>query len=272
MNTACFFRVFVLALGLLLISTSGYASKKMTAKERKERANVEYARCMAITKEKGVPATLAYIREQQTGTALASSPEKLAEENCAADAMELPRYQDLDEILADEGDELVELSSPLIKIKDDVPQSRHFACSWTCGYLTELATYVQEKLGHDANAENPKAELLVASLVRSKVNQDALSRVKVFYKRIKKKLKKFISGGRSFADCSSRAVCSTHLTGATVDISLLGADRKTKKLLVARLLEDREKGRVLAIFERAGNHFHILVIPPQYVPSETPAS
>lgn len=260
----------VVLVGVFFISLPVFAAKKPTDKERKDRANAEYARCMAVAEKEGVYAALAYIREKQRGTSLAGSPEKLAQENCAADAIGLPRYKNLDEIEEGVGDELVPVRSKLVKIKDDVPQARHCACSGTRDYLIELATYLDITDGSHKVAHS-EAQILVASLVRSRADQDRLSTVKKFYRRIKGKIKKFMGGKRSFADCSSRAVCSTHLTGATVDISLLGADKKKRKILYERLKEDREKGRILVILEGVGNHFHVFVIPPQYASLLSPA-
>jgi hypothetical protein len=266
MNTGRSLRGVALLLGMLFVSSQVYATKKLTDKERKERADVEYTRCMAVAKREGVLAMLAYIRSSQKGTPLGSNPEKLAQENCTADGIGLMRYQDLDEIIADDGGKLVSVKSPLIRIKDDVPRARHVARPWTRDYLIELAIYLEQTPGIKKVAHSD-AQILVASLIRSRADQDVVSGVTKVYRYIKGKLKKFSWGRRSFADCSSEAVCSTHLTGATVDISLLGADKKKRKLLIARLLEDREKGRILAILENSGNHFHVFVIPPQYTES-----
>ncbi len=269
MNTIHLFRLSVLVLGVLFISAQSLAAKKPTDKERKDRADAEYVRCIAIAKEEGIQAMLAHIHASQKGTSLKSSPEKLAQENCAADGIGLMRYQDLDEIVVDDGNKLVSITSSLIRIKDDVPQARHVARPWTRDYLIELATYLDQTPGMKKVAHSD-AQILVASLIRSRADQDVISRVTKVYRYIKGKFKKLAGGKRSFADCSSKAVCSTHLTGATVDISLLGADKKKRKLLITRLLEDREKGRILAILENAGNHFHVFVVPPEYVVSLKP--
>ena len=263
MNTSHLLRAIALLLGALFISSLVLAAgKKPTDKERKERANAEYVRCTAISKKGGVSAMLAYVKNSQKGTPLKSSPEKLAQENCVADGFGLARYQDIEEIVADDGVRLVPVSSSLILIKDDVPQARHVARPWTRDYLIEVASYLDQTPGMKKVAHSD-AQILVASLIRSRTDQDAISKVTKAYRYIKGKLRKLLGGRRSFADCSSDAVCSTHLTGATVDISLLGVDRKKRKLLAERLLEDREEGRILAILESAGNHFHVFVIPPQ---------
>lgn len=271
MNTIRLLGTFLLFLCITVISTQSFATEKPTDKERKERADREYARCMAIAQNEGVPEMIAYIRDSQKGTSLKSSPEKLAQENCAADGMGLRRYQDLNEIVINKEENLVPLKSPLVQIKDSVPQARHVACSWACSYVVELAMYLEQIPGMK-KVPDTNAQLLVASLVRSRADQDAISRATKAYRYLKGKVKKYTKGKRSFADCSTKAVCSTHLTGATVDISLLGVDEKKRALLTSRLQEDREQGRILVILESVGNHFHVFVIPPEYVVSpKTPA-
>lgn len=272
MNIIRLLGICILLLCVSLSLTQAFAAKKPTDKERKERADVEYARCMSIAKNEGIPAMLVHVRNSQNGTSLTSSPEKLAQENCTADGIGLIRYQDLDEIVGDDGNKLVPIRSSLVRIKDDVPQARHVARPWTRDYLIELATYLDQTPGMKKVAHSD-AQILVASLIRSRADQDIISKATKVYRYIKGKLRKLLGGRRSFADCSSDAVCSTHLTGATVDISLLGVNRKKYKVLAARLLKDREEGRILAIFEKKGNHFHVFVIPPEYVVSlKNPAS
>lgn len=269
MNIIRLLDICILLLGVSL-SSQVFAAKKPTDKERKERADVEYAWCMAIAKNEGIPAMLAHVRNSQRGTSLKSSPEKLAQENCVADGFGLTRHQNIKKIVSNEGNELVPLVSPLIKIKN-VPKERHVACSWTCGYLVQLAMYIA-LASETKGILRTEPQLTVTSLIRSRVDQNRISKAKKFYRRIKGKFKKFMGGRQSFADCSSRAICSTHLTGSTVDISIAGVDEKKFQILEARLLEDREKGRILVILERAGGHFHVFVIPPEHVVStETPA-
>lgn len=272
MNTIRLFRAIILLFSALLVSTQVFAAKKPTDKERKDRADAEYLQCIAIAQNDGVPAMLVYVRDSQKGTSLKGSPEKLAQENCIADGMKLSRYQNLTEIIADDGSELVSVRSPLVHIKGDVPQARHVARPWTRDYLIELAAFLDQTPGMK-KVSHSEAQILVASLVRSRADQDLISKATKVYRYLKGKVKKYSKGKVSFADCSSKAVCSTHLTGASIDISLLGADKKKRDLLTSRLREDRENGRILVILENAGNHFHIFVIPPKYVVySETLAS
>ncbi len=221
-----------------------YAAKKPTNQERKEYASNEYELCMAIAKEVGVEGVIEYVKKEQAGTSLIGSPAKLAQENCIADSLELPRYENIDQIINDT--KLVFVESPLIRIKDDVPHARHVALPATRDFLIELATYMEHATASN-KVSSSNEQILVSSLVRSHVDQKTIAR-----------------GGRSFADCLSSAVCSTHLTGATADISLRYVDKKRRAILTARLLEDREKGHILVILEKAGNHFHVFVIPTDY--------
>lgn len=253
----------LLIVGMLFASSQVFSRESPSVTLRKERANEEYVRCMDVAKNDGISAMLTYVRDSQKGTPLVSNPQKLAQENCVADSTGLTRYEDLDEIVADDGDDLVPVVSPLITVKKDVPWERHVARPWTRDYLIELAQFLDGTSGVK-KVKSSSSQILVASLVRSRLDQKRLSSVTTFFKRIKGKIKKFTRKKLSFADCTSDAVCSTHLTGATIDISLLGVDRRKFKVLAARLLEDREKGKILAIFEREGNHFHVFVIPPGY--------
>ncbi|MFA5997485.1 MAG: hypothetical protein WC791_03255 [Candidatus Paceibacterota bacterium] len=226
--------------------------------ERKEAATREYAYCMFLGKYVGVSGVISYIQGQQTGSSLYGNSEKLAQENCIADTLGLIRYRDLDEIIAaDDGVNLVSVDAPFVGMNKAVPHERHVARPCTRDYLYEIAQYYREISGGK--------KLRVASLVRSRVDQDRLSGVKKFYRRVRGRLKMMLSKKRSFADCSSSAVCSTHLTGAAIDISLRGVSKKERALLSERLLRDREAGRILVIHERVGKHFHVFVLPKQPV-------
>jgi len=243
---------------LLLFSTISLAVPGPTDSERKEEAAREYEHCMFLGKYTGISGVVSYVRDQQAGTSLNGGSKKLAQENCIADTLGLLRYKDLDEIVAaDDGVNLIPVTAPLVVVNNGVPRERHVSRPWTRDYLFEIAQYFREISGGK--------KLRVASLVRSRADQDGLSGMKKFYRRIKGKIKIRMSKKRSFADCSSSAVCSTHLTGAAIDISLRGVTKKERKLLTERLLKDREDGRILVILERKGNHFHVFVLPEQPV-------
>ncbi|MBI5799024.1 MAG: hypothetical protein HZB10_03780 [Candidatus Yonathbacteria bacterium] len=263
MNITYPVRLILLFLLWLLVVVSTQA-KALTDTKRKELANAEYSRCMSIAEKDGVYAVVAYVRESQKGTLLIGTAEKLAQENCVADAIGLNRYEDIDEIIEDYGNLLVPIATPLIRVGRNVPLARHVARPWTRDYLVELSQYLKQNAPWEKGTR-PDAQILVASTIRSRVDQKRITRTTMVYRYIKGKFKKFFRSKQSFADCSTKAVCSTHLTGASVDVSLLGANGKKRALLAERLLDDRENGRILVIEERAGNHFHVFVIPPLYV-------
>lgn len=247
---------------ITMTCNAAYAGKSLSAAERKAIQNAEYNKCMAITKEKGVEATIRYIREKQKGTSLKSTPTSLAEENCAADSIGLARYQTLDEIGdACEINNLVSIDSSLVEIKNKLPEERRVGSPWTRDYLIELGQYLKSRT-KVSGADKPK--IVITSLVRSRVDQDRICKTKTIWHRMRGKLKRYFVGGKSFADCSTDAVCSTHLTGAAVDIEIPARRSLERKLLEERLLLDRNKGRIFVIIENAGNHFHAFILPPKY--------
>lgn len=249
---------FMVLVFLLCFSGTSIALSGPTDAERKEEAAREYEHCMLMGKYDGVIGVITYVREQQAGSSLRSDSKKLAQENCVADSLGLFRYQDLDEIIAaDDGISLVSVDAPFVGMNNAVPHERHVSRLWTRDWLYETAQYYRE-ISHGK-------KLRIASLVRSRIDQDKLSGVKKMYHRVRGRLRIMLSKKRSFADCSSSAVCSTHLTGAAIDVSLLGVSKKDRALLSERLLKDRDEGRILVIYEKKGNHFHVFVLPHEYV-------
>ena len=166
---------------------------------------------------------------------LGGSPEKLGNEVCLADALGLKRYETLADIEAAKGTELVEVfASPVLIISDQLPDERRFARPWVRDYLVALsrameAHFAKEEGGGDFTP------LRVTSLVRSYKDQ----------RRQK----------NSPASCRSE-ICSTHTTGATVDISnnFFYLGRKERQ------------GKIIMIQESFPPHFHVLVLPPEFVP------
>lgn len=246
----------------MLFSTPLYAGKQLSVAEKKKIENAEYVKCMAITKEKGVEATIRYIREKQKGTSLKSTPTSLAEENCAADSIGLARYQTLDEIGdACEINNLVSINSSLVEIKNKLPEERRVGRPEVRDYLIEIGQYIKSRTKVDG-ANKPK--IVITSLVRSRVDQNRICEPKKIWQRVRGKVRRYFIGGRSFADCSTNAVCSTHLTGSAVDIEIPARSSLERKLLEERLLLDRNKGRIFVIIENVGNHFHAFILPPKY--------
>ena len=178
-----------------------------------------------------------------------SHPEKIGLEICLSDAIGLKRYQTQKEIDEVKGGELVRIDSPHILFPQFLPEERHYARPWVKEYVEGLAEDLHEHLkSKHAGQDFPR--LRVTSLVRSLVAQQRQS---------------------SPAKCRT-VICSTHLTGSTVDISNSEAYvvPEVRAWIRERLLKDRREGKILVIEEFSEPHFHIFVIPPEYRGEETP--
>lgn len=255
-------RIFLTLFVLYTLSASAdvFAEKKLSISDRKNIATAEYMRCMSIAKEKSTHDAIRYIRENQLDTTLFSTTTTLALENCAADSIGLRRYQTPGEIVHDHGKILSPIDSPLVWVRDDLPHERRVCLPWVRDYLIELASHIQEH----PNVDYQNNEIITAtSLVRSRLDQNRISQSRKMFRRIKGKIKTFFLPGKSFADCSSSAVCSTHLTGSAVDIKF-PKNLISQKLLYEKLLLDRQQGKILVIAEQKGNHYHIFIFPPEY--------
>lgn len=187
--------------------------------------------------------------EYKDDSSLKGTPEKLGRESCIADMLGLSRYETIDDInKAKKMGELVLVDSPLIEIPDDVPMERHYARVWVRDYITTLAQDMEAYLHARGIMSFHSYVLRVPSIVRSFDVQDRLVR-----------------NGRSPANCRFHAICSTHTTGSTIDISSRRIGLVGYTWLLDRLLKDRKDGKILVILEALGGHFHVFVIPPKYV-------
>ncbi len=185
---------------------------------------------------------------------LHGSPDKIGREVCLADILGLKRYQTQAEIDRAKGSELFPISTEFIEFPDDtgnyLPPERRLGTWWVKEYLETLARDLHAYLLENPSEEmsNSTPLLRVNSLVRSLAAQ-----------------------GRqvSSAKCKNE-ICSTHLTGSTVDISNypVHVSPLVRQWLRERLLADRKEGKIIMIEEFFHPHFHIFVIPPQYLASE----
>jgi hypothetical protein len=142
---------------------------------------------------------------------------------------------------------LVAISSPLLGFPDDVPRNRRVARSWVNEYIVSLAKDMEHYMNQE-QVEHPDPLLRIPSTVRSFDVQEQLVRAR-----------------RTPASCKYPPICSTHTTGSSVDISLRYLSGKQFRWLESRLREDRKAGKILMISEFLGGHFHMFVIPPEYV-------
>lgn len=174
------------------------------------------------------------------GTA-AERRQKLAMENRIADRHGLPRFQNLSDIRGSHRDLIpVPDNAEGFYVDQHVVADRRYVQPWTYHYLTTLsAAFMSET----ASAMTyPKLKL--TSLVRDQEYQVRL---------------------RSVAKCQDPESCSTHLTGATFDVSFRNMSKEQFRWLYSRLSEDVRLGKVNAIHEPLSGCFHVFVIPPKTV-------
>lgn len=174
----------------------------------------------------------------------------LGNEVCLADAIGLKRYETLPDIeSAKQSGELVEVSaSPGLVIADDLPDVRHYARPWVREYLVALARDMEAHFAKEGGSDF--TPLRVSSLVRSYKDQ----------RRQK----------NSPASCWTE-ICSTHTTGSAVDVSNnpFRMGKKEREWLRERLVLDRKNGKIVIVEEWFPPHFHIFVLPPEFVPGKS---
>lgn len=163
---------------------------------------------------------------------------KLAFENRLAYELGLPRFQTLEEIKSAQSN-LVRVPSETSNfyIDDNVDRDRRYLQPWSKEYLEQLAAGFMSEVG--GTPDYPK--LKVTSMVRDMAYQRGL---------------------RSAAQCREPESCSTHLTGASFDISFKGMSQAQKTWMYRKLTHDRDEGAVHAIHEPWSGCFHIFVIKP----------
>lgn len=216
--------------------------------ERQISAIKAYDECINNEHEHPLRHAMELAYEFKDEPSLNGTPEKLGRESCLADMFKLSRYETDADIKKAQKNELVAVSSSLIDIPADVPPLRRYARVWVRDYIITLAKDMQTYL-NGRGIDTSRAPILrIPSIVRSFEVQERLVR-----------------NGKSPANCRFHAICSTHTTGSTVDISVLHLGTIEYSWLLHRLLEDRKDGKILVIFEARGGHFHVFVIPPKYV-------
>ena len=212
---------------------------------------VAYKSCMYDGDENRLSRALERNLRYRFDASIFGSPEKLANEVCLSDALGLKRYETLAEIeAANAQGELVEIPIlPHLEIADDLPDARRYARPWVRDYLVALARDVEQFVEKEGRAwRGTSAMIRVGSLVRSYADQRRQT--------------------NSPASCQSE-ICSTHTTGAAVDISnnRFSLLKKEQRWLRERLLADRKMGKIIMIEEAHPPHFHLFVLPPEFVPT-----
>jgi hypothetical protein len=165
-----------------------------------------------------------------------------------ADALGLKRYETQVDIDRAKGVDLFEVSSEFIEFPDDagnrLPSERRFARQWVKDYI--------ESLARDLHAH------LVSKRAPGRTDDISLLRVNSLVRSLADQAKQ-----ASPAKCKNE-ICSTHLTGSTVDIAN-GDGRvsaESRKWIRERLLQDRKDGKIIMIQEFSRPHYHLFVIPP----------
>ncbi len=173
---------------------------------------------------------------------LFSDPRQLAYEVCLGDAMGLSRFENDASIeLGKQTGELVELKIDGLVFPEKLATEKRYARPWVKDYIEALATKMKQRFN---GAYTP---LRVGSLVRSYKDQQRQQ--------------------NSPASCITE-ICSLHTTGSAVDVSNVPkwSGDAERAWLRAQLLEDRKLGKIVVIEEKSPPHFHLLVVPPQFVP------
>lgn len=167
--------------------------------------------------------------------------QKLALENRIADRYGLPRFQNLTDIRGSHRDLIpVPDHADGFYVDTHVVADRRYVQPWTYQYLALLSSAFMSETA--SSPTYPKLKL--TSLVRDQEYQVRL---------------------RSVAKCQDPESCSTHLTGATFDVSFRNMSKEQFRWLYGRLAEDVRLGKVNAIHEPLSGCFHVFVIPPTTV-------
>lgn len=232
-----------------------YHPPLFTTSPKKQLAIHAYKQCMyddghpdADRIERALALNLSYRNERD----IAVNSQKTGREICLADALGIKRYETQEAIDRAKGIELFEVSSQFIYFPDDegnrLPAERRFARPWVKEYIEAFARDLNTHLLSRRPTGNTKPVplLRVNSLVRSLADQ---------------------AKQKSGAQCKNE-ICSTHLTGSTMDIanSEGRVTEEARKWIRKRLLKDRSEGKIIMFEEFERPHFHVFVIPPEFVP------
>jgi hypothetical protein len=170
------------------------------------------------------------------------SPEHHGREVCLSRMLGLSQYRTAEEVMRDQGAELVKLESRRLTLPAHMfDHEEMFVRPWVVTYLEDLALRMSTQLSVDERSFS--ARLRVTSLLRTTTSQQAIVR-----------------RGMSPADCRYEFLCSTHTTGSAVDLGFRGVSWKERQVLFDLLVEDQVHRRIYFIIE--GSHYHVFVLPP----------
>lgn len=240
--------------------TSVQQGNTHTAKEkltrRQEEIRAAFNECISrSTEDNPVEEVKRFVFEEQKDRehgfwgvieAFRGSPVHHGHEVCLGRAYGLATFRTVRAIRAEHGKLLVRLVSPDIFFprgrngKDEVPLERRYARAWVVDYVKVLAKDFRSQFG---------VPLRIGSVIRDAATQNMLVR-----------------RGLSPADCRYEFLCSTHTTGSAIDLGTKDVSIAQQRWLRDRLLADQRKQKIF--FIRENSHFHLFIIPPQFMGEE----
>ena len=170
---------------------------------------------------------------------LRGSPQALAEQNRIADRENLSRLHSKDLASFKKKKLLVRIpTNKAVKVDKRLPAEYRFVRPWTRDFIVSLSR------DYEHTFHKP---LRINSGVRTVERQHQLIR---------------INGNAARGTTPSRR--SSHLTGATIDITKVGMSRAERSWMRTRLLQLERAGHVEATEERMQSVFHIMVCRPKH--------
>lgn len=172
------------------------------------------------------------------------------QEICFARAYGLKGFRSIAEIKAETGRALVPIVSPYVEVvESEIPPERRLARNWTRDYVVELGEAMHQYFIGKKGSTFGAPPLRITSMIRSFDDQAYQVRM-----------------GKSPADCRHRFLCSTHTTGSSLDLGFRDVSAEQVTWLRNKLIEDQRAQKIYFIVER--DHFHVFVIPPEYIGEE----
>lgn len=234
---------------------------KLLLSSKQEAIRDAFSECIRhVTETNRTGAVVDFVFREQTAreenglrafwSALRGSTAHHGHEVCLARTFRLRGYRDLADIRREAGGQLVEISSPYVEVvSKEIPPDRRFTRPWVRDYIAGLAHDMHQHFALEEQAGEHFVPLRVTSMIRSFEDQA-----------------KEVRRGLSPADCRYAFLCSTHTSGSSLDLGLKDIGQQKRAWLEARLIADQQKHKILFIIERS--HYHVFVLPPEYMGEE----
>jgi hypothetical protein len=234
---------------------------RSTLTQKQSQIRDAYAECIRHSSaEEPIANVLNYVFEAQMARedasiksfflALRGSTVHHGHEVCLVRAFGLKGFRTVLEAREDVGAMLVNISSPYIEVvESEIPFDRRFARTWVRDYVVGIAQDMNEHFQKEGTHIISFSPLRITSMLRTYEEQEETVR-----------------RGLSPADCRYVFLCSSHTSGSGIDIGLRRISIAQNTWLEKRLLEDQRSRKIFFIRERS--HYHVLVIPPEYIGEE----